>query len=293
MRRMLSLLALLLAAFPARAAEPIDAEEFWARLAQTEMLLASDPVETEAVLALWADLEAVRLADGRVMPVDVGWIAAGLAGDSEDLQRQMRALLNYHAQDGDRILDEGLSLAVLAEVLRDPRFQYADATPFPTPSPEPTVEIPVADSGSSLPQLVLIVVGVIVLMAVLLFVSRGLQVQPTALTEAAEEDDPTTSGDARTRAEGLEAERDYRSAIRYLYLSSLLLLDERGVIRYDRTLTNREHLRQVAGKQPLYDLLRTVINAFEDVWYGFEPVDERFYRQYNENVEQLRRMVSA
>lgn len=293
---------LLVAALPARAADPITAEEFWARLAQTDTLLASrDPAAAARVLALWADVESVRLADERVLKVDVGWIAAGLAAGSDELprlQRQVRALLNHHAQMGDAALQEGVSLAALDEVLRDPRFQYEDVppTPMPTmPAPDnPVLEIPVGEGGPGLTQLILIVVGVVVMVAVVLVTARGLQVQPAALPATDEaDDDPTTSGDARSRADGLEASRDYRSAIRYLYLSSLLLLDERGVIRYDRTLTNREHLRQVANRPPLFELLRSVINAFEDVWYGFEPVDERFYREYEEQVEQLRRMVNA
>lgn len=290
MRWMLCLL--LLTVLPVFAAEPIGVDEFWERLAQTETLLA-DAAAAETVQALWAEVDAVRLADGRVIAVDVGWIAAGL-DERPALQRRVRALLNYQAQMGG--LAEGVSLAALDEVLRDPRFQYADVTPtpFPTPSRDPLPTVTVREGGAGLTQLILIVVGAVVLVAVILAVARGLQVQPTALAQPNEpDDDPTTSSDARLRAEGLEAARDYRSAIRYLYLSSLLLLDERGVIRYDRTLTNREHLRQVAGKSPLFDLLRAVINTFEDVWYGFEPVDEGFYRQYVEHVEQLRRIVNA
>lgn len=287
-----TLCLLLLTVLPVFAAEPIGVDEFWERLAQTETLLA-DAAAAETVQALWAEVDAVRLADGCVITVDVGWIAAGL-DERPALQRRVRALLNYQAQMGG--LAEGVSLAALDEVLRDPRFQYADVTPtpFPTPSRDPLPTVTVREGGAGLTQLILIVVGAVVLVAVILAVARGLQVQPTALAQPNEpDDDPTTSSDARLRAEGLEAARDYRSAIRYLYLSSLLLLDERGVIRYDRTLTNREHLRQVAGKPPLFDLLRAVINTFEDVWYGFEPVDEGFYRQYVEHVEQLRRIVNA
>ncbi len=84
-----------------------------------------------------------------------------------------------------------------------------------------------------------------------------------------------------------EASQDYRAAIRYLYLSSLLTLDERGLIRYDRTLTNREHLRQVADNQPLFDLLRPIVNVFDRVWYGFAPVDAALYQDFRQNVERL------
>ena len=84
--------------------------------------------------------------------------------------------------------------------------------------------------------------------------------------------------------------RDYRSAIRYLYLASLLMLDEHGLIHYDRTLTNREHLRQVAGDPELADALRPVVETFDDVWYGFASVNETIYQEFRANVERLRNM---
>jgi hypothetical protein len=39
------------------------------------------------------------------------------------------------------------------------------------------------------------------------------------------------------------SEGDYRTAVRYLYLSLLLLLEEHGLLRYDRPLTDREYLQ--------------------------------------------------
>jgi hypothetical protein len=96
---------------------------------------------------------------------------------------------------------------------------------------------------------------------------------------------------ARERAAESEAASDYRNAVRYLYLSSLLMLDERGLIHYDRTLTNREHLRQVADRTQVAEALRPVVNTFDDVWYGFAPINETLYQQFRHDVEQLRRLT--
>jgi len=69
------------------------------------------------------------------------------------------------------------------------------------------------------------------------------------------------------------------------------MLDERGLIRYNPTLTNREHLQQIANKPQLVERLRPVVNTFERVWYGFAPVDEALYQEFRRNVESLERGV--
>ena len=90
------------------------------------------------------------------------------------------------------------------------------------------------------------------------------------------------------RAQTLSGQGDYRNAIRYLYLSSLLVLDERGLLRYDRSRTNREYLRSVSSKPGLATPLRDVIDVFDRVWYGFESVDEQTYQSYLQHVDELR-----
>jgi hypothetical protein len=95
---------------------------------------------------------------------------------------------------------------------------------------------------------------------------------------------------ALAQAGTLAAGGDYRAAIRYLYLSTLLLLDERRLLRYDRSLTNREVLGQVAGDEALVERLRPVVEEFDRVWYGFAPVDEAEYEDYQRQIEQVREL---
>jgi hypothetical protein len=73
-----------------------------------------------------------------------------------------------------------------------------------------------------------------------------------------------------------------------LYLSSLLVLDEQGLLRYDRSRTNREYLRSISSRPELAKPLRDVIDVFDRVWYGFEAVDEDTYKTYVEHVQELR-----
>ncbi|MEO8288220.1 MAG: DUF4129 domain-containing protein [Chloroflexota bacterium] len=72
--------------------------------------------------------------------------------------------------------------------------------------------------------------------------------------------------EARRRAEEAAGAGDYRSAIRYRCLAVLLLLDEAGMLVFDRTATNREYLFRAPGT--IHDDLQPLLDRFEQVWYG-------------------------
>lgn len=289
----------------------ISAQQFWNRLGQTdELLQSSAPPDANQIRALWEGVNQVRLEDGRTVAVDMNWIrdavADGQPATLETLRKQTHALLEYHRNGGlepsggtggtgtsgtSGVPGDGAALNRLDEVLRDPRFQYAIT---PTPVPEiPDVQMPTRTSAdvSGLAQAVLLVAGIIVVALVFVYFARSLQVQ-TAEADPDVSADPTTSTDAQTRADENAQSQDYRSAIRYMYLASLLMLDERGVIHYDSSLTNREHLRHLRDKPQVYEILRRVINAFEEVWYGYHPIDEAYYQRFRQQVDELHRIVA-
>jgi hypothetical protein len=282
----------------------ISLQQFWNRLAQTdEMLQSSAPPDANQIQALWEGVNQVRLEDGGTVAVDMSWIrdavADGQANTMDALRKQTHALLEYHRNGGlepsanSSAAGDGASLNRLDEVLRDPRFQYAEFTPTPVPEmPDtPQVNLPPAADVSGLAQIILLVAGVIVVALVFVYFARSLQVQ-SAEAEPDVSADPTTSTDAQTRADETAQSQDYRSAIRYMYLASLLMLDERGVIHYDSSLTNREHLRHLRDKPQVYEILRRVINAFEEVWYGYHPIDEAYYQRFRQQVDELHRIVA-
>lgn len=275
----------------------LDEAAFWMLLQETETVLMQAEGQTDttairtALLDVWHDVHQVRLAEKNV-EIDLGWLRRPLEdGDSDALvrlQRHIRALLDYRA----RMVAGGegaASLSTLDQVLRDPRFLYDDMTPTPIATP---VALDFADPPALSPdmsQLIIIVGGIAALILVMWYFARTMRVQPSALANAgAQPDDPKTASGATDRATAFAANGNYRSAIRYLYLSSLLWLDERGLLRYDASLTNREHLRQVRDQHELHDRLRKVVNAFEDVWYGDYPVDESYYLRYLQQIEELR-----
>lgn len=278
---------------------PISEDQFWARLQQSQRLLDDAGGATALeVITLWQGVTQVQGGD-RVTPVEMGWLTEPLRSDDAEtlkaVQEQIAALLAYHEQqEAGTSNSSSPSQAALDDVLRDPRFQYAEVTPTPLPPLPPTPDLPdlsAPDLSLGLSQFLLTVVGIVVVVFVLLYFARTLGIQGAALPGEGEDDEPATASGARDRASERAAAQDYRTAIRYLYLSCLLMLSERGLIHYDATLTNREHLRQVQAQPQLLKLLRPVVNAFEEVWYGYAPVDEAFYQQFLRHIEQLREFV--
>jgi hypothetical protein len=73
---------------------------------------------------------------------------------------------------------------------------------------------------------------------------------------------------------------DHRLAVRWLYLRSLRLLNDRALIRYHVDATNREYVRQLTGSAAYESFLR-LTGAYERVWYGELPLgEESFGRLY-------------
>src|SRR5262249_49495165 len=66
-------------------------------------------------------------------------------------------------------------------------------------------------------------------------------------------------------------EKDYRAAVRYLYLGTLRLLREKEWIQYHIESTNQEYVRQLSNL-PQGSPFRWLTGAYEKVWYGEFPL---------------------
>lgn len=114
-----------------------------------------------------------------------------------------------------------------------------------------------------------------------------------AANAGAEDDYPVSAQQARAQAIESAKVGNYRSAVRQLYLSALLTMEEEGTIDYDRSQTNREVLAQVDGNSPISSHLRPVINTFDDVWYGIQEPDQETYAGYMQEVDQLTQAAAS
>jgi hypothetical protein len=133
-------------------------------------------------------------------------------------------------------------------------------------------------------------VGAVLVLGVIVYLLRGLRRGMVADARASD-DDPEANLTAKTaldQAGGLARGGDYRTAVRYLYLSALLWLDERNILRYDRALTNREYLERVRDNPALRARMAPIVETFDRVWYGHLPIDAESFAAYRRQVEELR-----
>lgn len=288
---------------------PITFDEYWelvrnTRQALLEMESKSESTvrqELNALAAQWDPVRAVELSDKSVIQIESVYLTTELRMDPPRLDRLgklLDTLLDAHEEYPQNLFTVK-DVEPLKEILARPEFQWQE--PPPLEMPGWLVKIfdwldqltnRALNATLSYGRVPLIVIAVLLFLLSLFFIFRGLSrnlVQEAQLaTEGSEADEMLTSKGALKRAESLSMQGDYRNAIRYLYLSSLLVLDEQGVMRYDRSRTNREYLRSVSSRPELANPLRDVIEVFDRVWYGFEAIDENTYKSYVEHVEELR-----
>jgi len=288
-------------------AAPRPVEDYWRKLEQTRDLvddLAGEPLDDvrpslQAAADEWETITELSLPDGAIIPVDHTLLIEQLRAESPDLYRikdwldtLLEARENWPRPEGE--LDTG----GLQEILAQPEFQWPESKPSPLTKwllrlIEKLMELfPGGDGVLELPRILLPILGALALAVVLFFAFRGIfgdLVSESELDlEAIEGGVPLTSAAAIKRAQELSTGGDYRTAVRYLYLSSLLLLEERGLLRYDRSLTNREYLRSVAAHPQLESILREVVEVFDRVWYGYQPLDQAAYERYAARVGDLK-----
>lgn len=138
---------------------------------------------------------------------------------------------------------------------------------------------------------VLFPLGVIALGIVIAFFVR--QIRMNLIVEVSDDVSDTelervvTEKAALARAETAEASNDFRSALRFLYLSAILHLQERGVLPYDKSLTNREYLHQMPENIDLQATLGPAVTVFDEVWYGHKPCDAETVADYRDLLEKV------
>jgi hypothetical protein len=86
--------------------------------------------------------------------------------------------------------------------------------------------------------------------------------------------------------------RDYRQATRYLYLISLTMLNEKGLIQWHRDATNQEYLLQLKGSA-WETSFRYLTGIYDKVWYGEFPLEETQFNRLHHYFEDFYKTVPA
>ena len=277
----------------AQSAEIIPEAEFWALIETLERFDSSDS-EEQAIIEQIGQLSAVETSQGDVIAIDGATLASRL-----ELEGYDRQLLNewLALRDGPRAQPQPDSIAELEAILARPEFaEQVEEVGFWERIWRPILDWffenfnPNARLLGAWGYLVagLFAIGLAVF---LWFWIRSLRRQFSAETASPFDNDSDlnlSSSTALQEAQAKASGGDYREAVRYLYLSTLLNLDERDQLKFDRSKTNREYLRQVSGTA-FAATLGSVIDVFDRVWYGFQPIDETTYRRYEQQVKELQR----
>ena len=120
------------------------------------------------------------------------------------------------------------------------------------------------------------------------FFYRAAKRQPAASGE----DPIAQEDDLEGRLQHYLQTRDYRQAVRYLFLKSLRLLDDRGLIRYHQEATNHEYWRQLS-QTPQAKPFRNLTLIYEKVWYGEFPLGSPLFEQVHQFFEDFYKTVRA
>lgn len=145
-------------------------------------------------------------------------------------------------------------------------------------------------SGDTVRTITYIILGVLLVLLIYriivvnnLFMTRASQSRAAADGELGSEIDDTNL-DARVQA--AIAEKNYRAAVRFLFLKSLRGLNEKGWIRYNPQATNHEYISQVTpygvGKE-----LGFLTYLYEYVWYGEFALSEEQFNKVHQNFQQF------
>jgi hypothetical protein len=107
----------------------------------------------------------------------------------------------------------------------------------------------------------------------------------------------TSAAELWRQAEALAGEGRFPEAVRLLYLAVLFELDRRQLLRYERTRTNGEYVRQVrlSERAPpgLHEPFERLTGHFEQAWYGSQPVAAEDYRPFQSLAVQVRDGAAA
>lgn len=288
----------------AHAQSPVSFEEYRNRVAQTlalaqqaNTLAASERavVLNNAANTLDA-IRSVQTPSGAVVAVDNSELVALLRDPTrtENAIARLTALRDALAQPLARV--SANDVALLNDILSRPPFvpaeNWYDAILAAIAEFFERLASNTARGVLEARDLV-ILVAVLVVAAVLAWFVRTLRRNLVPEQELPPE---LMGKEARTPAEAFDnAQRyinagDYRSAVRQLYLATLLMLDRRGRIKYDPTLTNREYLRQVSKDTRAATALQPIVETFDRTWYGFEPISSDEFETYRRRVEQVREL---
>jgi len=272
--------------------------------------LKNNQRSAEYVAANLRAITSVTLPDGSTLSPDLTLVLSDLSADPvrlNDAERQLSALLiqldqavGTNSNSAELNAAHGHLQQILARSEFQPKSSRHSQTFFGwlfqkigrllSPVLEPLGRLVVRamawfTRSNSVWSVIGTIVGLVALSALFFWFVRGVRHSfgpAVARFPVAENGERPSAINLRDEAETLARRRSYRLAIRALYLAALLRLDERGVLSFERTLTNREVLREAgaSGSLQLVDQLAPLVERFDRHWYGAVSCTEDDFREF-------------
>ncbi len=298
---MMALVLLLLLAPRPVAAQggSISLDQFQDRVQSALDLLAQaqgdDSARLHAAQDLFAEIDGVRLPSGST--VELGNLVADTTSVAQAQARLTTVMVQLKGAANDRTaqrldqLDQvwNEQRSLWERFLRWVRSLFPAAQGQPANDLAPSAPIPVP-LGMLLGGLgVMVIVGGMVYWVMGL--SGAFADEAGLAAKNGKGADPLNATDARQAAAAQAGAGNYRQAVRLLYLSALLKLEEAGLVRHDRSQTNREVLSRMDPASPVAPHLRPVIGTFDAIWYGVREPDAATFEAYAHEIESLDQLV--
>lgn len=123
------------------------------------------------------------------------------------------------------------------------------------------------------------VLAALVVLLIVLRLSRGGLLAEAELAMAAAAGPPRAEAEL-ARAEALARAGKFRAAAHHRYLAALRRLDQRGLLPFDPSLTNREHLVRAGASPPVAEALAPLVQAYDGLWYGQDTCTAEEYGRF-------------
>ncbi|MCO5191082.1 MAG: DUF4129 domain-containing protein [Anaerolineae bacterium] len=280
----------------AQVVDPLPETAYWELVARTREIVELGE-DLDAISAEWEAIHTILLADGRMMPIDTSYVTGLLSAEPVDRTAALSALDALTAATSTWRSTPANPTAAdsLATILDRSEFDYAVQPPsFWETLGQRVLELlfgsETIGTFARLMSQLWPVIAIAVIVGVAVYIVRSFFNQFAQNVDLSA-DDPhvpnLTVAGARNRALERATDGDYRDAVRYLYLATLLHLDEQGILDYDRTRTNREYVRSVRTNPAVAADLQAVVHVFDETWYGYHPLSASAYAAYAARINAL------
>jgi hypothetical protein len=203
----------------------------------------------------------------------------------------------------DSLIQRSVPDSVVGQWQRDPHFAYANDPDYwrrrsPEPPPGFLIWLGRVLSSRGFRYFIYIALGGLILYVIIRIMAEnnlGLFYRSAArkkLAGAVPDSEDLSEEDLDQRLEYFLQQKEHRQAVRYLYLKTLRLLSDAGLIVWHPETTNREYLRQLNGTDKEASF-RFLTLAYENVWYGEFALGENAFDRVHGHFMEFNKTIQA